>query len=168
MPQSFLQDAGVDKTKLLEALKEVRGSHRVTDQTPEEKYQALERFGRDLTEAARRGKLDPVIGRDSEIRRVVQLPCVRHPLIHEDEARTVFVHQLAQHIARRYIALVIVFERLQLGAKPLDARRDGGTRDVRLLFRVVRPQVGRRVGVSTCRALSRGDAGASPRRSCAG
>ena len=68
-----LAEAGVDKTKLLTALKEVRGSHRVTDQTPEEKYQALERFGRDLTEAARRGKLDPVIGRDDEIRRVVQV-----------------------------------------------------------------------------------------------
>ncbi|MFP5351615.1 MAG: ATP-dependent chaperone ClpB [Actinomycetota bacterium] len=70
---SVLTEAGVDKQKLLGALKEVRGSHRVTDQTPEEKYQALERFGRDLTEAARRGKLDPVIGRDEEIRRVVQV-----------------------------------------------------------------------------------------------
>ena len=70
---AVLTEAGVDKTKLLTALKEVRGSHRVTDQTPEEKYQALERFGRDLTEAARRGKLDPVIGRDDEIRRVIQV-----------------------------------------------------------------------------------------------
>jgi ATP-dependent Clp protease ATP-binding subunit ClpB len=68
-----LAGAGVDKQGLLGALKEVRGSHRVTDQTPEEKYQALERFGRDLTEAARRGKLDPVIGRDEEIRRVIQV-----------------------------------------------------------------------------------------------
>jgi ATP-dependent Clp protease ATP-binding subunit ClpB len=68
-----LAGAGVDKPALLGALKEVRGSHRVTDQTPEEKYQALERFGRDLTEAARRGKLDPVIGRDEEIRRVIQV-----------------------------------------------------------------------------------------------
>ena len=68
-----LADAGIDKQRLLAALKEVRGSHRVTDQTPEEKYQALERFGRDLTEAARRGKLDPVIGRDEEIRRVIQV-----------------------------------------------------------------------------------------------
>src|SRR5919106_632455 len=58
---------------ILQALQEVRGSHRVADQTPEEKYQALERFGRDLTEAARRGKLDPVIGRDDEIRRVIQV-----------------------------------------------------------------------------------------------
>ena len=70
---SVLIDAGIDRTRVVEALKEVRGSHRVTDQTPEEKYQALERFGRDLTEAARRGKLDPVIGRDDEIRRVIQV-----------------------------------------------------------------------------------------------
>jgi ATP-dependent Clp protease ATP-binding subunit ClpB len=68
-----LAEAGVDRDRVLAALKEVRGSQRVTDQTPEEKYQALERFGRDLTEAARRGKLDPVIGRDDEIRRVIQV-----------------------------------------------------------------------------------------------
>ena len=68
-----LAQAGVDRGRVLAALKEIRGSQRVTDQTPEEKYQALERFGRDLTEAARRGKLDPVIGRDEEIRRVIQV-----------------------------------------------------------------------------------------------
>ena len=51
----------------------MRGPHRVTDQNPEDKYQALERFGRDLTEAAEQGKLDPVIGRDDEIRRVIQV-----------------------------------------------------------------------------------------------
>jgi ATP-dependent Clp protease ATP-binding subunit ClpB len=70
---SVLLEAGIDRAKLLQALKEVRGSQHVTDQTPEDKYQALERFGRDLTEAARRGKLDPVIGRDEEIRRVIQV-----------------------------------------------------------------------------------------------
>ena len=68
-----LQDAGVTREKLLAALQEIRGSQRVTDQTPEDKYQALERFGRDLTDAARKGKLDPVIGRDEEIRRVIQV-----------------------------------------------------------------------------------------------
>jgi ATP-dependent Clp protease ATP-binding subunit ClpB len=68
-----LAEAGVTRDVVLAALKEIRGSQRVTDQTPEEKYQALERFGRDLTEAARRGKLDPVIGRDEEIRRVIQV-----------------------------------------------------------------------------------------------
>ncbi|MDQ4130531.1 MAG: AAA family ATPase, partial [Actinomycetota bacterium] len=64
---------GVDRERLLEVLRDVRGSHRVTSQNPEEAYQALERFGRDLTEMARQGKLDPVIGRDEEIRRVVQV-----------------------------------------------------------------------------------------------
>src|SRR5205807_10201200 len=57
----------------LKALSEVRGSHRVTDQNPEDKLQALKRFGRDLTDAAAQGKLDPVIGRDDEIRRVIQV-----------------------------------------------------------------------------------------------
>ncbi|HEX2050274.1 MAG TPA: ATP-dependent chaperone ClpB [Actinomycetota bacterium] len=70
---TLLSGLGVDRDRVLAALKDVRGSQRVTDQTPEDKYQALERFGRDLTEAARRGKLDPVIGRDEEIRRVVQV-----------------------------------------------------------------------------------------------
>jgi ATP-dependent Clp protease ATP-binding subunit ClpB len=69
----LLVAAGADRTALLEALQAVRGSHRVTDQTPEEKYQALQRFTRDLTEQARKGKLDPVIGRDEEIRRVMQV-----------------------------------------------------------------------------------------------
>ncbi len=64
---------GVSREDLLNVLREVRGSHRVTSQTPESSYGALERFGRDLTEAARQGKLDPVIGRDEEIRRVIQV-----------------------------------------------------------------------------------------------
>ncbi len=64
---------GASKDQLLAALRQVRGSHRVTSQNPEEQYQALERYGRDLTEAARQGKLDPVIGRDEEIRRVIQV-----------------------------------------------------------------------------------------------
>jgi ATP-dependent Clp protease ATP-binding subunit ClpB len=64
---------GVTKEDLLAALVEVRGSHRVTSQSPEDQYQALEKYGRDLTEDARQGKLDPVIGRDDEIRRVVQV-----------------------------------------------------------------------------------------------
>ncbi len=68
-----LRQAGVTKEAVLDALKDVRGSHRVTSENPEEQYQALERFGRDLTEDARRGKLDPVIGRDDEIRRVIQV-----------------------------------------------------------------------------------------------
>jgi ATP-dependent Clp protease ATP-binding subunit ClpB len=69
----LLRGLGVTHDALLGALKEVRGSHRVTSENPEEQYQALERFGRDLTEEARKGKLDPVIGRDDEIRRVIQV-----------------------------------------------------------------------------------------------
>jgi ATP-dependent Clp protease ATP-binding subunit ClpB len=66
-------ELGVDQAELLEAIRQVRGSHRVTSSDPEETYRALERYGRDLTELARRGKLDPVIGRDEEIRRVIQV-----------------------------------------------------------------------------------------------
>ncbi len=68
-----LSTAGITKAAVLQALTEVRGSHRVTDQNPEDKYQALKRYARDLTELARQGKLDPVIGRDDEIRRVMQV-----------------------------------------------------------------------------------------------
>jgi ATP-dependent Clp protease ATP-binding subunit ClpB len=64
---------GVSRDDVLAAMQAVRGSHRVTSQNPEEAYQALERYGRDLTEVARQGKLDPVIGRDEEIRRVMQV-----------------------------------------------------------------------------------------------
>jgi ATP-dependent Clp protease ATP-binding subunit ClpB len=64
---------GVGREELLGALREIRGSHRVTSQNPEDQYQALEKYGRDLTELARQGKLDPVIGRDEEIRRTIQV-----------------------------------------------------------------------------------------------
>src|ERR1700677_1860608 len=68
-----LRASGASRDELAKALSEVRGSQRVTDQNPEEKFQALEKYGRDLTEAAAAGKLDPVIGRDDEIRRVIQV-----------------------------------------------------------------------------------------------
>src|SRR5881296_3334641 len=71
--KQLLSAAGVDRDDLMAALQGVRGSHRVTDQEPEQKYQALERYTRDLTELARKGKIDPVIGRDEEIRRVMQV-----------------------------------------------------------------------------------------------
>jgi ATP-dependent Clp protease ATP-binding subunit ClpB len=70
---AFSEDLGVSRDQLLEALRDVRGSHRVTSPTPEDTFQALEKYGRDLTELARQGKLDPVIGRDEEIRRVIQV-----------------------------------------------------------------------------------------------
>jgi ATP-dependent Clp protease ATP-binding subunit ClpB len=71
--RALLTGVGASYAQLLESLQAVRGSHRVTDQTPENQYQALQRYTRDLTEAARKGKLDPVIGRDEEIRRVIQV-----------------------------------------------------------------------------------------------
>src|SRR6478736_1313881 len=88
---------------LRRALEEVRGSHRVTDQSPEEKYQALERYTRNLTEQARRGKLDPVIGRDEEIRRVVQVLSRRtknNPVLIGEPGvgKTAIVEGLAQRI----------------------------------------------------------------------
>jgi ATP-dependent Clp protease ATP-binding subunit ClpB len=69
----MLRGLGITHDAVMEALKQVRGSHRVTSDNPEEQYQALEKYGRDLTEAARAGKIDPVIGRDEEIRRIIQV-----------------------------------------------------------------------------------------------
>jgi ATP-dependent Clp protease ATP-binding subunit ClpB len=69
----LLRDQGLTKDGVYKALKDVRGTQRVTDQNPEDKYQSLQRFGRDLNELARKGKLDPVIGREDEIRRVLQV-----------------------------------------------------------------------------------------------
>lgn len=69
----ILREAGVTRAKVLAALQQVRGSQRITDQNPEAKYQTLEKYGRDLTAIAQKGKIDPVIGRDSEIRRVMQV-----------------------------------------------------------------------------------------------
>jgi ATP-dependent Clp protease ATP-binding subunit ClpB len=102
---SLLQKAGVSKDRLLEALVAIRGSQRVTDPNPEGKYQALERYGRDLTEFARRGKLDPVIGRDEEIRRVVQVLARRtknNPVLIGEPGvgKTAIVEGLAQRVVR--------------------------------------------------------------------
>ncbi len=69
----LFKEIGVTREKLMQALQQIRGSQRVTDQNPEDKYQTLEKYGRDLTAAARKGKIDPVIGRDNEIRRVMQV-----------------------------------------------------------------------------------------------
>jgi ATP-dependent Clp protease ATP-binding subunit ClpB len=69
----FLKEQGATRDKIFNALVSIRGGQRITDPNPEEKYQALEKYGRDLTDLARKGKLDPVIGRDDEIRRVIQV-----------------------------------------------------------------------------------------------
>ena len=102
---SLLKEFGVNRDRLLSALKEVRGSQRVTSQNPEETYQSLEKYGRDLTQAARRGKLDPVIGRDEEIRRVVQVLSRRtknNPVLIGEPGvgKTAIVEGLAQRIVR--------------------------------------------------------------------
>jgi ATP-dependent Clp protease ATP-binding subunit ClpB len=98
-----LRSAGAAREQLLKALSEVRGSHRVTDENPEDKFQALERFGRDLTDAAAQGELDPVIGRDDEIRRVIQVLSRRtknNPVLIGEPGvgKTAIVEGLAQRI----------------------------------------------------------------------
>ncbi|MGD8727458.1 MAG: AAA family ATPase, partial [Gemmatimonadales bacterium] len=98
-----LSARGVDSSHLLDALTAVRGSHRVTDMDPEQKYRALERFTRDLTDLARQGKLDPVIGRDEEIRRVIQVLSRRtknNPVLIGEAGvgKTAIVEGLAQRI----------------------------------------------------------------------
>ena len=94
---------GVTRDKIFAVLVDIRGSQRVTDQNPEDKYQALTRYGRDLTEMARRGKLDPVIGRDEEIRRVVQVLSRRtknNPVLIGEPGvgKTAIVEGLAQRV----------------------------------------------------------------------
>jgi ATP-dependent Clp protease ATP-binding subunit ClpB len=102
----LLKKRGVTYEGVFEALAQVRGAQRVTDQSPEGKYQALERYGRDLTAAARQGKLDPVIGRDEEIRRVIQVLSRRtknNPVLIGEPGvgKTAIVEGLAQRIVRR-------------------------------------------------------------------
>src|SRR6185295_2504079 len=99
----LLQGRGLSEASLLAALKEVRGTSRVADQNAEDKYQALKRYAKDLTELARRGKLDPVIGRDEEIRRVMQVLTRRtknNPVLIGDPGvgKTAIVEGLARRI----------------------------------------------------------------------
>jgi ATP-dependent Clp protease ATP-binding subunit ClpB len=98
-----LRDAGARRDALEKAISEVRGPHRVTDQSAEDKYRALEKYGRDLTEEAEQGKLDPVIGRDDEIRRVIQVLSRRtknNPVLIGEPGvgKTAIVEGLAQRI----------------------------------------------------------------------
>ena len=102
----LLQRMGISKDRILQALAGIRGSQRVTTPTPEATYQALEKYGRDLTQLARRGKLDPVIGRDEEIRRVIQILSRRtknNPVLIGEPGvgKTAIAEGLAQRIVRR-------------------------------------------------------------------
>src|SRR5688572_25252121 len=101
----LLKSRGITRDRVLEALASVRGSQRVTDQNPEGKYEALQKYGRDLTELARQGKLDPVIGRDEEVRRVIQVLSRRtknNPVLIGEPGvgKTAIVEGLAQRIVR--------------------------------------------------------------------
>src|SRR4051812_844438 len=102
----LLQQRGMSKDAILQAMTAVRGSQRVTSQNPESTYQSLERYGRDLTDLARKGKLDPVIGRDDEIRRVIQVLSRRtknNPVLIGEPGvgKTAVVEGLAQRIVRQ-------------------------------------------------------------------
>ena len=115
--RDLLSAQGATAEALREAIEQVRGPHRVTDQDPETKYRAIERFTRDLTELARRGKMDPVIGRDEEIRRVVQVLSRRtknNPVLIGEPGvgKTAIVEGLAQRIVSGDVAETLKDKRL--------------------------------------------------------
>ncbi|NJK29034.1 MAG: ATP-dependent chaperone ClpB [Acaryochloris sp. RU_4_1] len=104
--QTLFLDLGLDEKQLKQAVTEIRGSHKVVDKNPEGKYESLEKYGRDLTELARAGKLDPVIGRDDEIRRTIQILSRRtknNPVLIGEPGvgKTAIAEGLAQRILAR-------------------------------------------------------------------
>ncbi|HZZ43696.1 MAG TPA: ATP-dependent chaperone ClpB [Tepidisphaeraceae bacterium] len=135
--RDLLAQSGVDHNAILAALKDVRGGQRVTDQNPEQKYQALQKYGRDLVELARQGKIDPVIGRDDEIRRTMQVLARRtknNPVLIGEPGvgKTAIVEGLAIRILNGDVPAVLAGKRiiaLDMGALIAGAKYRGEFED---------------------------------------